>query len=356
DDRYIVFTSTAGNVLPGQVDNNFGAPPSSPRDGGRDVFLYDRVAKTSTLVSHAVSGARVAANGASTNPAMSADGRFVVFESYATDLVAGFVDGNGVYAPDIYLFDRLTGSTSLVSHAVGSGTSGGNDDMQDPAISADGSVVAFRSWATNLVPGFMQPPFPTQAYVNLYIYDRLAGTTLLASHAANSATTGSTDYDSHATELSDDGRYAAYDSDADNLVNGDNLLGQVYLYDRLTNKNTLVSHTATSLTTGAANNTYAFVQAISADGNFVDFTSDAADIVSGFSGAGHRQAYLFDRAGNYNTLISHAASSPTQGGNSDNYAGAVSADGRYVTFGGGGNDLVIGYGYFAMAFNEFVYD
>jgi Tol biopolymer transport system component len=82
---------------------------------------------------------------------ISADGRFVVFSSTATDLDHGQVDSNA--ATDVFLFDRLTQTTTLVSHIPGAPGTTGNGASSNPVISADGAYVAFRSAATNLVPG-----------------------------------------------------------------------------------------------------------------------------------------------------------------------------------------------------------
>jgi hypothetical protein len=85
-------------------------------DGFRtsDVFLYDRVTDTTTLVSHAAGAALTAANGTSTVPSISSNGQFVTYASSATDLVPGFIDDNGT-ATDFYVYDRITGANRLVS-------------------------------------------------------------------------------------------------------------------------------------------------------------------------------------------------------------------------------------------------
>lgn len=110
DGRFVVFTDTAGNLVPGQVE-------SLP--GTQDVFLRDRTTNITILVSRAAGTAATASDNGSGLPVISGDGRFVVYTSYATDLVAGFVDGNGPSATDVFLFDRVTGTTELVSRQVG---------------------------------------------------------------------------------------------------------------------------------------------------------------------------------------------------------------------------------------------
>ena len=90
------------------VDGNFG--------GGTDVYLSDRLLGTTTLVSHSTVGTANGANLTSSGRAISSDGRFVLFDSYATDLVSGFVDNNGSTSADIYVFDHETKKVSLLIH------------------------------------------------------------------------------------------------------------------------------------------------------------------------------------------------------------------------------------------------
>src|SRR5213595_159425 len=99
-------------------------------------------------------------NGGSGGPAISADGRFVAFASYASNLVPG--DTNGV--ADVFVHDRQTGTTKRVS--VNSAGTQGNGGSGSPAISADGRFVAFSSYATNLVPG------DTNGVVDVFVHDR----------------------------------------------------------------------------------------------------------------------------------------------------------------------------------------
>src|SRR5262245_13872148 len=108
DGRYLVFTSTAENLAPGQVDGNTFQ---------NDVFLFDRVTGAVTLVSHAAGAPSTTGAGASDSPVISSDGAWVAFRSTATNLVTGQVDTNG--ATDVFLFERATGAVSLVSRAVG---------------------------------------------------------------------------------------------------------------------------------------------------------------------------------------------------------------------------------------------
>src|SRR5262249_29416758 len=111
DGRFSVFASRAPNIVSGQVDHDAYAYA--------DVFLYDHVLNQTTLVSHSFSGPAVGGDNESFNPVLSADGRFVAFESSAQDLVAGYNPGPGaLFAHDVYLYDRATGDITLVSHSA----------------------------------------------------------------------------------------------------------------------------------------------------------------------------------------------------------------------------------------------
>lgn len=123
-------------------------------NSANDSFVWDRTTDTVTLISHAASSATDAANGASTNPKSSGDGNWIAFTSSATDLVAGATDANT--GSDVFLYNRTAGTSGIVSHASGSttttagtGTVGGGAT----SITPDGRYVAFDSTATGIVAG-----------------------------------------------------------------------------------------------------------------------------------------------------------------------------------------------------------
>ncbi len=133
DGRYVAFTSLASNLVPGDTN------------GVQDIFVHDRQTGKTTRVSVDSAGSEV--NGISILPAISADGRYVAFTSFASNLVAG--DTNGL--TDIFVHDRQTGKTTKVS--VDSAGSEANGFSLLPVISADGRFVTFTSFASNLVAG-----------------------------------------------------------------------------------------------------------------------------------------------------------------------------------------------------------
>jgi Tol biopolymer transport system component len=179
--------------------------PGDTNGANRDIFVRDRQSGQTELVS--VSSAGVQGNYGSSNPTISADGRFVAFESSASNLVPG--DTNGANG-DIFVHDRETGQTERVS--VSSAGAQGNYGSVDPTISADGRFVAFRSEANNLVPG------DTNDRPDVFVRDRQTGETERVS--VSSAGTQGNGHSVHPT-ISADGRFVAFESSASNLVPGD---------------------------------------------------------------------------------------------------------------------------------------
>jgi hypothetical protein len=340
DGRFAVYSSISDNLVPGEVDVNNVA----------DVFVYDRVTNTSQLISRQSGAGNQTGNGASIVPTISADGRFVLFRSFATDLVPGFVDANGVDASDVYLFDRLAGSTTLVSHSTSGNTTGGNaasgdntyaNDTRVFSISANGGYIAYISFATDLVQGFLNGS--NNETLNLYLYDRVGQTTTLVSRSVFSATTGGNDHTYEAT-ISDDGNVIAFTSWARTLVS--NLGGagspNVYLFDRTTGAIQLVSHQSTNLT--VAGNHNSFGPKLSANGQFVVFTSVSSDLISnGIDTNPGADIFIFDRSTTNVTLVSHTSTSSVTAANYFSQQPSISADGRYVTYESTSQDLVAGF-------------
>ncbi|HEY9422725.1 MAG TPA: hypothetical protein VIW92_15025 [Thermoanaerobaculia bacterium] len=280
DSRYVAFLSIAPNLVPGQIDPNFNA----------DVFLHDRAAGTTRLVSHAAGSPATAADRGSEQVSLSADGRFVAFVSAARNLVSGAVEDDDTR--NVYLWDRETGETTLVSRHAGGGREGDGDSLA-PSLSADGSVLVFTSQATDLIPGLDL----TGSGENVYLYERASGTVSLVSRSAASASQPGNSSSGGAT-VSADGRIVAYVSNATNLVAGQNEGNHggsdIFLFDRLTGATTLASHAAGSALTSGNGNSYH--PSLSADGRYVAFESLAADLASGVSDTNARpDAFLYDR-------------------------------------------------------------
>ena len=250
----------------GQQDNN----------NRTDVFLFDRVSNSMTLISGALGSSSLTANGDSYPSAISADGSWVLFQSDASNVISGVTDSNGSW--DVFLYERSSGTTTLVSRALGSATSTPNNQSIPTAISADGNWVLFYSGATNLVSGVTDINAGTW---DVFLFERSSGTTTLVSRALGSATT-TANGNSISTALSADGNQVLFRSTASNVISGlndSNSSDDVFLFDRTTGTTTLVSRALGSATTTANNSS--FPTAISADGNQVLFSSRATNVISG---------------------------------------------------------------------------
>jgi Tol biopolymer transport system component len=295
--RFVAFNSDASNLVPGDTNNTF------------DIFVRDRLTNTTTRLS--VDSAGNQGNSRSTSPSISADGRFVAFDSGASNIVPG--DTNNSF--DIFVRDRLTNTTTLVS--VDSAGNQGNSGSGTPSISADGRFVAFISNASNLVPG------DTNDDTDIFVRDRLTNTTTrLSVDSAGNQGNGN----SYNPSISANGRFVAFDSVASNIVPGDtNNSFDIFVRDTLTNTTTGVSVDSA----GNPGNIISGSPSISADGRFVAFTSNASNLVPGDTNI-NRDIFVRDTLTNTTTLVSlDSAGNP---GNSYSIFPSISADGRFVAF------------------------
>ncbi len=299
-----------------------------------DVFLYDETAGTTTLIS--INGAGTdTGNSASVVPSISADGTMVAFSSGASDL--GTVDTG--FSSDIFVRNVTAGTTTLVS-VNSAGTNGGNNGSQHPVISADGTHVAFSSLATNLVAGFTDGNGPAAA--DVFIRDLGAGTTTLVS--INSASTATGNDESDPPLISENGNLVAFVSRASDLTSiaDGNGVRDVFLRDVGLATTTLVSINSAGTASGnfisgpvAGAGTFF---ALSADGNRVAFASDANDLVATDTNA-TSDIFLRDLTLGTTTLIS-TDSAGTDSSNGTSRAPQLSADGGTVVFQSAATDLV----------------
>ena len=288
-------------------------------NGERDIFVRDRSIGTTQRVSVSSTGAQ--ANDHSEHPSISADGRYVAFECFAANLV--LVDTNG--SRDIFVRDLSTGTTELVS--VDSAGAQGNGDCDSPSISADGRLVAFTSRAGNLVPG------DTGGLLDIFVHDRLSGTTERVS-LDSGGTQGN--FNSYNASISADGRYVAFHSHATNLVSGDtNGTIDVFVRDRQSGTTERVNVSSG----GVQANSQSQDPSISADGRYVSFSSYASNLVVGDTN-GYLDAFVRDRQSGTTERASVAADG-TQGDFSSE-ASSISADGRCVAFPSYSTNLVTG--------------
>jgi Tol biopolymer transport system component len=309
DGRYVAFDSLASDLVIGDTNGTF------------DVFVRDLVAGTTVRASLDMGGGDP--DGASNLPSISADGRYVAFHSLASDLVIG--DGNGNY--DVYVRELVAGTTVRASVDTRGGDP--NDGSLVPSISADGRYVAFQSLASDLVNGDGNGTY------DVYVRDLIAGTTVRAS-----VDTGGGDPNglSILPSVSGDGRYVAFSSSATDLVQGDgNDTFDVYVRDLVAGTTIRVSVD----TAGRDSNEYSARSSISGDGRYVAFDSSASDLVHG---DGNDLPDIFVRDLRAGTTV--RVSVDTGGGDPDGQSvfASISAEGKYVAFDSYASDLVVGHG------------
>ncbi len=319
DGRFVVFESSSDNLVVGQEEER----------GGNDIFLHDRVTQTTVLVTHAASSPVKAANDSSLVPSISTDGRYVVYWSFATDLVAGVTDANEG-DPDVFLYDRVTATNTLVSHQAGDPNTTGESNSYDPAVSADGKFVAFTSAANNLVAGQTNGG----ASAGIFVWERETGNITLVSHAAGTPLT-TADGLAFNPVLTGDGSAIAYLSNASNLVAGqteDARRYDVFLWSRDTGASVLVNHSVSSPTTAA--NGQAGSLAMTADGRFITFQSAGTDLIA--TQVDPNQAsfdvFVYERATGTNTLVSHRDGLPNTTGSATAIFPSISGDGRFIAY------------------------
>ena len=311
DGRFVAFASGATNLVPGDTN------------GVIDVFVRDRQLGITTRVS--VSSAGVQGDGTSAGPSISADGRFVAFASSAANLVPGHI---AVGMTDVFVHDLLTGTTERVS--VDSSGSANNGGSGSPSISSDGRYVAFPSSATNLVPG------DTNGKFDIFVRDRLAGTTERVSVATGGAQGDGDSGASHTPSISQDGRFVAFQSLANNLVPGDTFPGEdLFVRDRQNGTTEILDVDSA----GVQGNSGAFSCSISSDGRWVAFDSQATSLVPGDTNA-VPDVFLRDRLNG--TTVRASVDSAGNQANNESGETAISADGRFIGFASLATDLVAG--------------
>jgi Tol biopolymer transport system component len=308
--RVVVFESEASNLVAGDTNE------------ASDVFVRNLRTGLTRRVSTGPGGRQ--GDAASGLPAISADGRFLAFTSFASNLVAG--DTNGV--EDVFVRSLRTGRTRRVSVATGGGR-GNADGHYLPAISAHGRFVAFTSTSPDLVPG------DRNGFTDVFVRDRGSGTTRRVSTGAGGV---EADSSSFSPAISGDGRLVAFASGATNLVVGDtNGATDVFVRNSGTGLTRRVS--VTSDETQAAGSEGDPLPDLSRDGRVVSFTSQAADLVPGDTN-GATDAFVRDRWRGTTQLAS--VSTGGDQGPRFNSALTLSADGRHLAFVSTASNLVPG--------------
>lgn len=305
DGRYVVFSSVSGALTPGDTN------------GDADVFVHDRMTRSTTRVSDAAGGS--AGNGSSFGGVISGDGRYVAFQSFASNLVPG--DTNGAF--DVFIHDRRTHQTTRVSRAFDGGP--GNSHSFGAALSRDGRLVGFLSDASNLVPG------DTNGFQDVFLWDRRSGTTSRVSVASNGAQANA---GSFRPVLSADGRTIGFASAASNLVPADgNEQQDVFVRDLRTGTVTLVSVASD----GSQGNGASFGLSVSANGRYIAFPSFASNLVSA-DGNEQQDVFVRDLRTGTTTLVS-VASDGVQG-NGASSGPSISGSGQRIAFESQASNLV----------------
>jgi Tol biopolymer transport system component len=324
DGRFVAFDSQADNLVPGDT-NLVTVPGPSPEEpsytyNAADVFVFDRQTGLTERVSVATDGTQ--GNRESEVSFISTDGRWVVFQSEADNLVAD--DTNGM--TDVFVHDRQTGVTELVS--LGIDGAQGNGKSLPRGISAGGRYVLFNSSADNLVPG------DTNGARDLFVRDRANGSVERVSVGYDGE---QADKDSWGGAMSADGRFVVFQSSASNLVPGDtNGADDIFVHDREKGTTERVSVSKA----GKGGNHSSYEGSISADGRYVAFMSSATNLVPGDTSSLRNDVFLYDRK---QKTIQRVSISPTgREGNNTSGSPSISADGRYVAFLSHASNLVSG--------------
>lgn len=290
-------------------------------NGTSDAFVRDLVTGTTILVSINSAGT-ASSNGASFPTSISADGRYVVFQSNASDL-SPF---DTAFQEDVFVRD-LVAATTTVASVNASGTSSGNADSQNGVISADGTTVAFESTATDLVST------DTNGMVDVYARNLVTGTNVLVS--TNVGGTDSGNGPATVPSISADGRYVAFQSQSTNLVTTDtNGVRDVFERDLVGGTTELVSVNTTG--TDSGNNT-ASAASINRDGSVVVFQSAASNLVTTDTN-GAIDVFAWYRNGSATRLAS-ANTGNTNSGNAISNVPSVSPSGFFAGFQSLASDL-----------------
>lgn len=298
DGRFVTFRSRASNLA---------APDLDATD---DIFLHDRETGQTRCISIDFLGGE--ADAISYEPNISEDGRFVAFWSQATDLVPN--DTNGWR--DTFVHELATGVTQRISvDSAGTQATGGHS--YGGALSADGRFVAFQSFATNLTAT------DGNQHSDIFVRDRLEGTTerVSVTDAGNAANGPSTN-----RWISGDGRFVVFESLASNLVAGDsNNVADVFVRDRQAGQTRRISVS----TDGVQADRPSQWPQISTDGRYVTFQSNATNL-EGSDVATYQNVFLHDLVSGSTRKLSRSLDASPGAGNS--VAPSLSGDGRFVVF------------------------
>ncbi len=329
DGRYLVFLSNVTGLVAGDTN------------AISDAFVLDRQTGQIERVSVTSAGAEATLGACCAEYAavISGDGRFVAFSSFANDLVPN--DTNAVQ--DIFLHDRQTGVTLLVS--VDSSGNQANDNAIYPSISGNGRYIAFQSDATNLVSD------DSNGFQDIFVHDSQTGETVRVSVTHDGQQSNHDSFITINRAISEDGRFISFESLADNLVlNDTNSVRDAFVHDRDADNDgifdepgattTVRVSVATDGTEGNGHLSESYQPALAGNGRYVAFQSFATNLVPNdtnlmldvFVRDRDTDADgIFDEPG---AVLTERVSVDSSGGQSNGGSGqaGITADGRYITF------------------------
>jgi IPT/TIG domain/WD40-like Beta Propeller Repeat len=313
--QFVVFDSYASNLV------------EDDKNGRRDVFYRNRNTGITKLVS--VSSGGIHADGDSSHGVISADGSTVAYMSRASDLVAGDNDGFA----DIFVFEMGSKNTSRITFFAGEEANG---DSDYPAISEDGRYIVYQSSASNLVPD------DTNEHTDIFRYDRQTGKTVRASLDFQNKEI--MDSSSTSASISATGRYVAFQSTAPFITPcDDNSRSDVFRRD-------MTAGTITKVSVGTyacEANSSSYHPSLSGDGRYVTFYSSASNLLLWSDQEdtnSHNDVFVHDTLLLETERVSVSSSGTEGDGHSGGYGGSMSSDGRYVAFYSEATNLVDGDG------------
>ncbi len=292
----------------------------------RQIFLRDRKTGVTKLISKTTIGAE--ANGNCQMAAISADGKTVAFESYATNLAGN--DNNG--ARDVFVWSAKSGSVKLVSTSPSG--SPANGESYEPSVSDDGSVIAYTSGASNIVP--LEPVFSTP---NVYVYNQTSGNEIISKdYETGKAASG------YSPSVSGDGKQVAFCAFSNRLVKGDNNnLWDIFLWQHGKSALQRISLTATGgeRNQGTESSSRVVAPAISGNGKFIAYATTATNIVPDDNN-GMQDIFLYEIASGKVKRISTGPDHLESNGDSPIGQGeriGISDDGNWITYNTAASDL-----------------
>lgn len=308
--RYVSFLSAATNLVPDDTNAK------------TDVFVLDR--QTGEIERVSVSSSGEQANGDSLGAAISGDGRYVAFSTFASNLATG---GQAAFA-SVYVRDRATDTTVLLSRTHDGSPIDGSSWY--PTLDFFGNRIAFQSQATNLVPG------DTNQSNDVFMYDRASDS--LSRVSLNSA---GQEADGHCNRpaLSADGGTVAFDSSATNLVAMPKVSADNGQFNQIYVRN--LAAATTDLVSGSPEGAYAdnncYQPSISGNGRRIVFGSYAANLVAAMT-PGTFQVFLRDRDSGATSLVS-VTPQGTQAANGASYQ-QIALDGIHASFATASSDIL----------------